>query len=87
MPNGVYTFNINNDGTAGTFLESFSIYKEYDSAGMEVAEHPYQEGVLTVTDDLIKLEVKFEDEENLYVVTYSGDYTMQDRRRDAGGIY
>lgn len=87
VPNGVYTFNINNDGMAGTFLESFSIYKEYDSTGMEVAEHPYQEGVLTVTDDLVKLEVKFEDEENLYVVTYSGDYTMQDRRRDAGGIY
>ena len=87
VPNGVYTFNINNDGMAGTFLESFSIYKEYDSTGMEVAEHPYQEGVLTVTDDLVKLEIKFEDEENLYVVTYSGDYTMQDRRSEAGGIY
>lgn len=87
VPNGVYTFNINNDGKAGTFLQSFSIYKEYDSTGMEVAEHPYQEGVLTVTDDLIKLEVKFEDEENLYVVTYSGDYTMLDRRSAAGGIY
>ncbi len=87
VPNGVYTFNINNDGMAGTFLESFSIYKEYDSTGMEVAEHPYQEGVLTVTDDLIKLVVKFADEENLYVVTYSGDYTMLDRRSAAGGIY
>ena len=87
VPNGVYTFNINNDGMAGTFLESFSIYKEYDSTGMEVAEHPYQEGVLTVTDDLVKLEIKFTDEENLYTVTYSGDYTMQDRRSDAGGIY
>lgn len=87
VPNGVYTFNINNDGMAGTFLESFSIYKEYDSTGMEVAEHPYQEGVLTVTDDLVKLEIKFTDEENLYVVTYSGDYTMLDRRSAAGGIY
>lgn len=87
VPNGVYTFNINNDGEAGTFLESFSIYKEYDSTGMEVAERPYQEGVLTVTDDLVKLEIKFTDEENLYVVTYSGDYTMLDRRSAAGGIY
>lgn len=87
VPNGVYTFNINNDGMAGTFLESFSIYKEYDSTGMEVAEHPYQEGVLTVTDDLVKLEIKFTDEENLYVVTYNGDYKMQDRRKEAGGIY
>ena len=23
----------------------------------------------------------------LYVVTYEGDYTMQDRRQEAGGIY
>ena len=87
VPNGVYTFNPNNDGTAGTFLESFSIYKEYDNSGMEVGERPFQEGVLTVTDDLVKLEVKFTDEENLYVVTYSGDYKMQDRRNEAGGIY
>lgn len=87
VPNGVYTFNPNNDGAAGTFLESFSIYKEYDSTGIEVAEHPYQEGVLTVTDDLVKLEVKFTDEDSLYTVTFSGDYTMQDRRSEAGGIY
>lgn len=87
VPNGVYTFNPDNDGRAGTFLESFSIYKEYDSTGMEVAEHPYQEGVLTVTDDLVKLEIKFTDEENLYVVTYSGDYALLDKRSAAGGIY
>lgn len=87
VPNGVYTFNINNDGSAGTFLESFSIYKEYDASGKEVAERPYQEGVLTVTDDLVKLEIKFEDEENLYVVTFPGDYTMKDKRSQAGGIY
>jgi hypothetical protein len=54
---------------------------------MEVAEHPYQEGVLTVTDDLVKLEIKFTDEENLYVVTYSGDYALLDKRSAAGGIY
>ena len=87
VPNGVYTFNVNNDGQAGTFLESFSIYKEYDNSGMEIADRPYSEGVLTVTDDFVKLEIKFEDEENLYVVTYDGDYAMQDRRSDAGGIY
>jgi hypothetical protein len=87
VPNGVYTFNPNNDGKAGTFLESFSIYKEYDNGGVEVAEHPYEEGVLTVTDDLVKLEVKFTDEDSLYTVTFSGDYTMQDRRSEAGGIY
>ncbi len=87
VPNGVYTFNVNNDGQAGTFLESFSIYKEYDNSGMEIAEHPYSEGVLTVTDDLVKLEIKFEDEENLYVVTYDGDYAMMDKRSAAGGIY
>jgi hypothetical protein len=87
VPNGVYTFNPNNDGKAGTFLESFSIYKEYDNGGIEVAEHADEEGVLTVTDDLVKLEVKFTDEDSLYTVTFSGDYTMQDRRSEAGGIY
>ncbi len=87
VPNGVYTFNPDNDGRAGTFLEAFSIYKEYDAAGMEVAEHKYEEGTLTVTDDLVKLEIKFMDEDNLRVVTFSNDYVMQDRRNDAGGIY
>ena len=87
VPNGVYTFNPNNDGMAGTFLESFSIYKEYDNSSMEVGERPFQEGVLTVADDLVKLEIKFTDEENLYIVTYSGDYKMQDRRKEAGSIY
>lgn len=87
VPNGVYTFNPDNDGCAGTFIEAFSIYKEYDAAGFEVAEHTYEEGTLTVTDDIVKLEVKFTDDDNLYVVTYSGDYVIQDQRRDAGGIY
>jgi hypothetical protein len=54
---------------------------------MEVGERPFQEGVLTVADDLVKLEIKFTDEENLYIVTYSGDYKMQDRRKEAGSIY
>ncbi len=87
VPNGVYTFNINNDGKAGTFLESFSIYKEYDSSGMEVAEHAFSEGVLTITDDLVKLEVTFADDNKIHVVTFDGDYAMQDRRSDAGGMY
>lgn len=87
VPNGVYTFNPNNDGMAGTFLESFSIYKEYDNSGVEVNERTYQEGVLTVTDDLVKLEIKFNDSEDLYIVTFNGDYSMVDYRKEAGGIY
>lgn len=87
VPNGVYTFNIDNDGRAGTFLESFSIYKVYDESGMEVEERPYSEGTLTVTDDMVKLEVVFADDVNLQVVTYSGDYTMIDKRSESGAIY
>lgn len=87
VPNGVYTFNPNNDGMAGTFLESFSIYKEYDAVGAEVAERTYQEGVLTITDDLVKLEIKFNDSEDLYIVTFNGDYSMVDYRNQAGSIY
>ena len=87
VPNGTYTFNPNNDGQAGTFLESFSIYKEYDASGFEVGEHAYKEGTLTVTDDSIKLEVMFEDETDLYIVTYEGPYSLMDMRSMAGGIY
>ena len=87
VPNGVYTFNPNNDGKAGTFLESYSLYKKYDISGKQVEERAYSEGTLTVTDDMIKLEVVFADETNLYVVTYNGDYTMIDKRSECGAIY
>ncbi len=87
IPNGVYTFNLNNDGKAGTFLDSYSIYKEYDMDGMEIDEHPFEEGTLTVTDDMLKLEVRFENEVDLYVVTYEGDYSMMDKRSESGAIY
>ena len=87
VPNGVYTFNPNNDGKAGTFLESYSLYKKYDINGYQVEERSYSEGTLTVTDDMIKLEVVFADETNLYVVTYNGDYTMIDKRSECGAIY
>lgn len=87
VPNGVYTYNPNNDGKAGTFLQSYSLYKKYDISGAEVDERAYSEGTLTVTDDMIKLEVVFDDEINLYVVTYNGDYTMLDKRSESGAIY
>ena len=87
VPNGVYTFNPNNDGKAGTFLESYSVYKEYDINGYQVDEKSYTEGTLTVTDDMIKLEVVFEGETNIYVVTFEGDYAMIDKRSESGAIY
>lgn len=87
VPNGTYTFNLNNDGQAGTFLESFSIYKEYDVNGYEVGEHAFSEGVLTVEDDYIKLEVVFADAPDIHIVTYEGPYSLMDMRSAAGGIY
>ena len=87
IPNGVYTFNPANDGQADTFLESFSVYKEYDVNGLQVHEETYAEGTLTVTDDYVKLEVIFNGSENLNVVTYTGDYKMVDYRQQAGSIY
>ena len=87
VPNGVYTFNPNNDGKAGTFLESYSVYKEYDINGYQLDEKSYSEGTLTVTDDMLKLEVVFEGETNIYVVTYEGDYAMIDKRSESGAIY
>lgn len=87
VPNGVYTFNPNNDGKAGTFLESYSVYKEYDINGYQLDEKSYTEGTLTVTDEMIKLEVMFEGETNIYVVTYEGDYAMIDKRSESGAIY
>ena len=87
VPNGVYTFNPNNDGKAGTFLESYSVYKEYDKIGYQVDEKSFVVGTLTVPDDMIKLEVMFDNEADLYVVTYNGDYTMMDKRSESGAIY
>ena len=87
VPNGVYTFNPDNDGRAGTFLESFSLYKEYDLSGAQIGEESYEEGTLTVTDDLVKLKVRFANENKLRVLTYDGEYKLLDRRSEAGSIY
>ena len=87
IPNGVYTFNPDNDGRAGTFLESYSIYKVYDANGNQIGEETFAEGTLTVTDDLVKLEIIFNGSENLNVVTFTGDYKMLDYRQQAGGIF
>ena len=86
VPNGVYTFNPNNDGRAGTFLEAYSLYKEFGANKTQIAERQYASGVLTVTDDLVKLEVSFTDGTDMHVVTYSGDYTMLDCRDVSGGV-
>ena len=87
IPNGVYTFNPNNDGKAGTFLESYSLYKEYDINGYQVDEKAFSEGTLTITDDMIKLEVVFDGETDLYILTYEGDYAMMDKRSESGAIF
>jgi hypothetical protein len=80
IPNGVYTLNTNNDGKAGTFLSYYSIYKEYNSNGIECAKRVYKSGKLTVSDNLVKLEVTFTDGTDMHIVSYSGDYTILDMR-------
>lgn len=84
IPNGVYTLNTNNDGKAGTFLSYYSIYKEYNSNGTQRAEREYKSGTLTVTDDVVKLEVTFTDGTDKHIVTYTGDYTIVDYRSMSG---
>ncbi|MBO7189808.1 MAG: BACON domain-containing protein [Alistipes sp.] len=85
IPNGVYTLT-DNGGVANSLFGKFSIYKEYDNSGSEIDEKVYEEATLTVTDDLVKLEVVFEDSNDKYTVTYSGDYTILDKRNAAGGV-
>lgn len=85
IPNGVYT--LTSEGGADNSLHSTcSIYKEYDNTGFEIDERVYEEATLTVTDDLVKLEVVFEDSNDKYIVTYSGDYTILDKRNSSGGV-
>jgi hypothetical protein len=85
IPNGVYTLT-DNGGVANSLFGKFSIYKEYDNSGFEIDEKAYEEATLTVTDDLVKLEVVFEDSNDKYTVTYSGNYTILDNRNAAGGV-
>ena len=87
VPNGVYIFNPDNDGRAGTFLQSYSVFKVFDVNGFQTEEKSYSEGVLTVTDDMLKLEVIFENEINITVVTFEGDHRLLDMRSMSGGIY
>lgn len=84
IPNGVYTFTLEG-GIANSLFGKYSIYKEYDNSGFEIDERTYAEATLTVTDDLVKLEVVFEDSNDKYIVTYSGDYNILDKRDQSGG--
>ena len=85
IPNGVYTLTADG-GVANSLFGKFSIYKEYDNSGFEIDERVFEEATLTVTDDMVKLEVVFEDSNDKYIVTYSGDYTILDKRNVAGGV-
>ncbi len=85
IPNGVYTLTADG-GVANSLFGKFSIYKEYDNSGFEIDERVFEEATLTVTDDMVKLEVVFEDSNDKYIVTYSGDYTILDKRSIAGGV-
>ena len=85
IPNGVYALT-DNGGVANSLFGKFSIYKEYDNSGFEIDEKTYEEATLTVTDDMVKLEVVFEDSNDKYTVTYSGNYTILDKRNAAGGV-
>lgn len=85
IPNGVYTLTTEG-GAANSLFGKFSIYKEYDNSGFEIDEKVYEEATLTVTDDLVKLEIVIEDSNDKYIVTYSGDYAILDKRNVAGGV-
>lgn len=84
IPNGVYELTEYGD-QANSLFSKFSIYKEYENARFEIDERTYAEATLTVTDDLVKLEVVFEDSNDKYIVTYSGNYTIRDARNASGG--
>lgn len=85
IPNGVYTLTADG-GVANSLFGNFSIYKEYDNSGFEIDERVFEEATLTVTDDMVKLEVVFEESNDKYIVTYSGDYSILDKRSESGGV-
>ncbi len=85
IPNGVYTLTAEGK-IANSLFGNFSIYKEYDNSGLEIDQSAYTEATLTVTDDLVKLEVLLEESNEKHIVTYSGNYTILDKRNMAGGV-
>jgi hypothetical protein len=85
IPNGVYTLT-SNGGVANTLFDHYSIYKEYSSLYAEISQRSYDTATLTVTDDLVMLEVVFNDSTDKYIVKYSGDYTILDKRNQSGGV-
>lgn len=84
IPNGVYTLT-SEGGIPNSLFGKYTIFKEYDNTGFEIDQRTYAEATLTVTDDLVKLEVVFEDSNDKYIVTYSGNYTIRDARNASGG--
>lgn len=85
IPNGEYTLT-ENGGVANSLFGKYSIYKEYDNSGFEIDQRAFEEATLYVTDEAVTLEVVFEDAKDKYIVTYSGDYAILDKRNVAGGV-
>lgn len=85
IPNGVYTLTTAGGAEYSLFKE-YSIYKEYDNSGTQIDERKYSQATLTVTDELVKLEVVFAGTTEKHIVTYSGNnYTILDAREESGG--
>lgn len=87
IPNGVYTLTTAG-GVEYSIFDNYSIYEEYNDSGTEIyeRERTYSQATLTVTDELVKLEVVFEGSTEKHIVTYSGNYTIRDGREESGGI-
>lgn len=82
IPNGVYEYDITNQGFANTFTESCSWYQINDSAGWAIPGYQihYEEGTLTVEDGKVTLEVTLEIDhmQKSFKVVYEGSYSLLD---------
>ena len=74
IPNGVYTFDLDNSCAAGTSAEGYTYGFTTDEEG-DLEWHTYQSGVITVTDGKIVAEMVREDGLKM-TITYEGNLSL-----------
>lgn len=84
IPNGVYTFDLDNSCAAGTSAEGYTYGFTTDEEG-DLEWHTYQSGVITVTDGKIVAEMVREDGLKM-TITYEGDLSLAPSTGGGDGI-
>lgn len=87
VPVGVYDFDPNNQPIGDTFKQQWSWYQINDESGVNTAQIRYEDGLLTIEEGKVTLNVTLEVDYRIenHTIIYEGDYYLLDCRNENTG--